>query len=74
MDAAVGASFDQISRVTMDVLEALLLSSVCNRGLAQFVQNPYETYINPGNPNGMKMYLKEAKVSDKDEYRIKISK
>ena len=43
MDASVGASSDQISQVTIDVLAAILLSSVWNRGVAQCVQNPYET-------------------------------
>ena len=69
--AGKGATAKQIASIIAQVTLAMSRARVGAGATTQYFQNPYGAYINPGTPDGLKLYLKAVEAKEKDEDRFK---
>ena len=67
------ASAEQIANIIAQVTLMMQNARIGAGATTQFVQNPYETEINPGTPDGLNLCLKAVEGKEKDEDGLKMS-
>ena len=64
------ASAKQIAQIIAQVTIAMQGVRIGSGATTQYVHNTYEADINPGTPDGLKLYLKLVEAKENDEDRL----
>ena len=67
------ATAEQIAEIIVQVTLAMSRARVGVGETTKYVQNPYKADINPGTPDGTKLYMNAVEAKEKDEDRLKLS-